>query len=97
MGNEVAFQNQAQDTRDGIMPFFTFTEVRPAVFRVTRAEVFPIHMWLDSRPVRLYDVAAALADPDVPAAIKASCAASRARTLAVLGRMNGIREGLIVH
>jgi poly-gamma-glutamate synthesis protein (capsule biosynthesis protein) len=97
MGNEVAFQNQAQDTRDGIMPRFTFTEVRPSVFRVNRAEVLPIHMWLDSRPARLYDVAATLADPDVPSAIKASCAASRARTLAVLGRMNGIREGLIVH
>jgi poly-gamma-glutamate capsule biosynthesis protein CapA/YwtB (metallophosphatase superfamily) len=31
MGNEVAFQNQAQDTRDGIMPRFTFTEIRPSV------------------------------------------------------------------
>jgi poly-gamma-glutamate synthesis protein (capsule biosynthesis protein) len=97
MGNEVAFQNQAQDTRDGILPQFTFTEVRPGVFRVTRAEVRPVHMWLDSRPTRLYDVAATLADPRVPSAIRASCAASRARTLAVLGRMNALHEGLIVH
>ena len=47
MGNQVAWQNQAYDTRDGIMPRFTFTEVSPGVFRVTKAEVIPTHMWLD--------------------------------------------------
>ena len=30
MGNQVAWQNQAYNTRDGIMPRFTFTEVSPA-------------------------------------------------------------------
>ena len=53
MGNQVAWQNQAYDTRDGIMPRFTFTEVSPGVFRVTTAEVIPIHMWLDGAPARL--------------------------------------------
>ena len=39
MGNEVAWQTQQQDTRDGVMPEFTFTEVRPGVFRVSAARV----------------------------------------------------------
>jgi hypothetical protein len=53
-------------------------------------------MWLDGRPTRLYDVAATLADPHAPAAIKASCAASRRRTVAVLGRRHAYADGLIV-
>ena len=97
MGNEVAYQNQAQDTRDGIMPRFTFTEVSPGVFRVSKAEVFPIHMWLDGKPTRLYEVESALADPAVPASIKASCRASRKRTLNVLDSMGAMDAGLIVH
>jgi poly-gamma-glutamate synthesis protein (capsule biosynthesis protein) len=96
MGNEVAWQNQAQDTRDGIMPRFTFTEVSPGVFRVTKAEVIPIHMWLDGSPARLYDVAAALAAPDTPAAIRASCAASLRRTRSVLGELGAFDDGLVL-
>ena len=36
MGNQVAWQNFSDVTRDGIMPRFTFTEVKPGSFRVTR-------------------------------------------------------------
>jgi poly-gamma-glutamate synthesis protein (capsule biosynthesis protein) len=96
MGNEVAWQNQAQDTRDGILPVFTFGEVRPGVFRVTRVEVRPVHMWLDGGPARLYDVAAALRDPHVPAQVKASCRASLRRTLAVLNQRGAARAGMVV-
>lgn len=96
MGNEVAWQNQAYDTRDGIMPRFTFTEVSPGVFRVTKAEVIPIHMWLDGAPARLYDVSAVLADPTAAAAIRASCAASLQRTVAVLGERGAFTDGLIM-
>ena len=96
MGNEVAYQDQADDTRDGIIPRFTFTETGPGEFRVTKAEVIPIHMWLDGRPTRLLDVPAVLADPDAPAAVKASCRASRMRTVSVLGTMGAFDAGLTV-
>jgi poly-gamma-glutamate synthesis protein (capsule biosynthesis protein) len=96
MGNEVAWQNQAQDTRDGIIPRFTFTEVSRGVFKVTKAEVVPIHMWLDGYPARLYDVAAALASPATPAAIRASCAASLRRTRSVLGELGAFDAGLVL-
>ena len=96
MGNEVAFQNQAQDTRDGIMPEFTFTQTGSHAFTVTNVVVRPVHMWLDGRPSRLYDVAAALADPATPAAVRAACAASRQRTVAVLGKRGAYEAGLTV-
>jgi poly-gamma-glutamate capsule biosynthesis protein CapA/YwtB (metallophosphatase superfamily) len=96
MGNQVAWQSQAQDTRDGIMPRFTFTEVSPGVFRVTKAEVIPIHMWLDGTPARLYDVSAVLASSSVPKAIRSSCEASLRRTQSVLGQRGAFEDGLIL-
>ena len=96
MGNELAYQNQADDTRDGIIPRFTFTEIRPGQFRVTKAEVIPIHMWLDSRPTRLLNVPATLADPNASAAVRASCRASRLRTVSVLNTMGAFDAGLTV-
>jgi poly-gamma-glutamate synthesis protein (capsule biosynthesis protein) len=96
MGNQVAWQSQAQDTRDGIMPRFTFTEMSPGVFRVTKAEVIPIHMWLDGTPARLYDVSAVLASPGVPEAIRTSCEASLRRTQSALGQRGAFDDGLIL-
>ena len=96
MGNQVAWQNQAYDTRDGIMPRFTFTEVSPGVFRVTTAEVIPIHMWLDGAPARLYDVATTLAAPDTPPAIRASCLASLRRTASILDQRGAFADGLVL-
>jgi len=94
MGNQVAWQNQAYDTRDGIMPRFTFTEVSPGVFRVTTAEVIATHMWLDGAPARLYDIATTLAAPDTPPAIRAACLASLRRTASVLDQRGAFASGL---
>jgi hypothetical protein len=96
MGNEVAWQNQAYDTRDGIIPRFTFAEVSPGTFKVIRAEVIPIHMWLDGGPARLYDVAATLDAPDVPPEIRASCLASLRRTASVLDERGAYESGLLL-
>jgi poly-gamma-glutamate synthesis protein (capsule biosynthesis protein) len=96
MGNEVAWQNQAQDTRDGILPVFTFGEVRPGVFRVTTVEVRPVHMWLNGGRARLYDVASALRDPHVSAPVKASCRASLRRTLGVLNQRGAAKDGMVI-
>jgi len=97
MGNQVAWQNQAYDTRDGIMPRFTFAEVSPGVFRVVEAEVFPTFMWLDGLPGRLYNVYAVLANPDSPPALRASCLASLRRTKAVMGQRGAFGSGLVLH
>jgi poly-gamma-glutamate synthesis protein (capsule biosynthesis protein) len=59
MGNQVAEQGFSRATRDGVMPRFTFTEVRPHVFRVTKAEAIPTYMDL-GRPQRLIDLPHAL-------------------------------------
>jgi poly-gamma-glutamate synthesis protein (capsule biosynthesis protein) len=96
MGNQVAWQSQAYDTRDGIMPRFTFTEVSPGEFQVTKAEVIATYMWLDGSPARLYDISAVLNSPDMPRAIRASCAASLRRTQSVLGQRGAFDDGLIL-
>ncbi len=95
MGNQVSSQTQAQDTRDGIMPRFTFTESSPGRFTVTKAEVIPVHMWM-AVPKRLYDVSAVLADAGSPAAIRNSCVASLARTRSVIGQRGAFEDGLIL-
>ena len=96
MGNEVAWQNFSQDTRDGIMPEFTFTEVKPGVFKVTQVAVRAIHMWLDSRPARVYDIATVLASPTVSGSIGRSCQASLARTKKVLGQRGAFADGMVL-
>jgi poly-gamma-glutamate synthesis protein (capsule biosynthesis protein) len=96
MGNQVAYQNQAYNTRDGIMPRFTFTEVSPGVFRVSAAEVVPTFMWLDGSPARLYDIPAVLANPNSPPALRSSCLASLRRTRAVLAQRGAFDQGLVL-
>jgi hypothetical protein len=78
------------------MPRFTFAETSPGVFRVIRAEVVPIHMWLDGTPARLYDVSAVLASADSPSAIRAACAASLQRTGPVVGQRGAYDAGLVL-
>jgi poly-gamma-glutamate capsule biosynthesis protein CapA/YwtB (metallophosphatase superfamily) len=80
MGNEVAWQNQRQDTRDGVMPRFTFTEVSPGTFRVTKAEAIPTFMLLQGGSGMLVDLPRALADRGLPASLRGQYQASLART-----------------
>jgi poly-gamma-glutamate synthesis protein (capsule biosynthesis protein) len=84
MGNEVAWQNQADDTRDGIMPRFTFTETRPGTFAVTAVEVIPIHMWLEGSRAVALDVPACLHDTNLAEPVRRSCRASLRRTRSVV-------------
>jgi poly-gamma-glutamate synthesis protein (capsule biosynthesis protein) len=97
MGNQVSNQNRSDGyTRDGLMPRFTFTEVQPDVFRVVRAEIVPIHMWLGGGDKRLLDIPATLLDPNTPSSIRAACAASLNRTEAILGRRGAFADGLVL-
>lgn len=83
MGNHVAWQHQADNTRDGILARMTFQRVGTGRWRVVRAEVLPT--WTDlSNPARLVYVPAALADPTTAARVRAACLASRRRTAAAV-------------
>lgn len=63
MGNLVARHSKPiDDNREGVLAKFTFSEVRPHVFRVSRAEAIPVWMELEPK-LRLVDLPRALADP----------------------------------
>jgi poly-gamma-glutamate capsule biosynthesis protein CapA/YwtB (metallophosphatase superfamily) len=90
MGNEVAWQTQQQDTRDGVMPEFTFTELRPGVFRVTTARAIATFMLLNGASGRLVEVPRALTSANLSAALRSQYQASLNRTRqAVLARGAG--------
>jgi poly-gamma-glutamate synthesis protein (capsule biosynthesis protein) len=68
MGNQISrHADPIDDSREGVMPEFTFTEVAPHQFRVTRALAIPT--WMDMTPkLRLVDLAKVLRDPSTSAA-----------------------------
>ncbi|PZS13931.1 MAG: poly-gamma-glutamate biosynthesis protein [Pseudonocardiales bacterium] len=72
MGNQISrHADPIAESREGIMPKFTFTEVAPHTFKITRAEAIPT--WMDDAPkLRLIDLPAALADPTTPAPQRAT-------------------------
>ena len=71
MGNQISrHADPIDDSREGVMPEFTFTEVAPHRFRVTRALAIPTWMQISPK-LRLIDVAAALRDPATTAADRA--------------------------
>ncbi len=96
MGNEVAWQNQRQDTRDGVMPEFTFTEISPGVFRVTAALAIPTFMLLSGGSGKLIELPRALADPSLPAGLRSQYLASLQRTKGYLLARGAGAAGLTV-
>jgi len=84
MGNEVAWQTQQQDTRDGVMPEFTFTEVQPGVFRVTKAQAIPTFMLLSGGSGKLVEIPRALASANLSAGLRSQYQASLSRTRTAL-------------
>jgi poly-gamma-glutamate capsule biosynthesis protein CapA/YwtB (metallophosphatase superfamily) len=96
MGNEVAWQTQRQDTRDGFMARFTFTEVAPGRFRVTRAEAIPTFMWLPGGSAQLANLPDALADPKLPASQRLAYQSSWQRTRSYLLSRGAGMAGLVV-
>lgn len=82
VGNEIAYQSTAEPSRhEGVMPRFTFTELAPGHWKVTKVEA--IATWIAVSPrVRIVDLAAAVADP-------ATSAARRSAYLATLRRIAG--------
>ena len=77
------------------MPKFTFTEVAPHKFTVTKAEAIPT--WMDISPkLRLIDLPAALADPATPADRRASYEHAHSEIKTYLDAYGATQHGFIV-
>lgn len=96
MGNLVARHSEPiNDNREGVLAKFTFTETRPHVFRVTRAEAIPVWMQLEPK-LRLIDLPRALADPATPPADRAVYRAAWHRIAGYLDAYGAVKDGLVV-
>jgi poly-gamma-glutamate synthesis protein (capsule biosynthesis protein) len=96
MGNQISrHADPVLVSREGAMPFFTFTEVRPGRFRVTHAEIVPTLMRLVPK-LRLIDLPRAIADPGTSAADRALYRRSEADIRRGLDSMGAARDGLRV-
>ena len=96
MGNQISrHEDPVLESREGAMPDFTFTEVRPHVFRVTTARIIPTLMQLTPK-LRLIDLPRAIADPDTSAADRFDYRAAEADVRKVLDDMGAAADGLIV-
>ncbi len=95
MGNEVAWQNRATDTHDGLMVSFTFRETSPGHFRAVTVRAIPTFMRLDGGPAQLLDIPRLLR-ADVHGALLEQLRASWARTRATVLSRGGAAAGLVV-
>ncbi|MDT4892895.1 MAG: hypothetical protein QOE97_1930 [Pseudonocardiales bacterium] len=96
MGNQISrHADPIADSREGVMPRFTFTEVRPHAFRVTRAEMVPT--WMDIAPkLRLIDLPLALRDRALPAAQRVQYQHAYDQIAGYLDAYGATRNGLVV-
>jgi poly-gamma-glutamate synthesis protein (capsule biosynthesis protein) len=96
MGNQISrHADPIADSREGVMPRFTFTEVSPHHFRVTSAVAIPT--WMDDSPqLRLIDLPVALRDPSLSAAKRAEYRTAYDQITRYLDAYGATRHGLIV-
>jgi poly-gamma-glutamate synthesis protein (capsule biosynthesis protein) len=96
MGNQISrHEDPVLVSREGAMPEFTFTEVRPGRFRVTHARVIPTLMQLKPK-LRLLDLPRVLADPATSAAERSVYRQDEADVRQVLDSMGAAEHGLVV-
>jgi poly-gamma-glutamate capsule biosynthesis protein CapA/YwtB (metallophosphatase superfamily) len=96
MGNQISrHDDPVLVSREGAMPMFTFTEVRPGRFRVTRARVIPTLMTLTPK-LRLVDLPLAIADPATSSADRFAYRSAAADVRQVLDSMGAAADGLMV-
>jgi poly-gamma-glutamate capsule biosynthesis protein CapA/YwtB (metallophosphatase superfamily) len=96
MGNQIATQGFSTPTMDGVMPEFTFTETTPGHFKVTKAEAIPTFDQLNRGPIRLIDLPAELAKPNLSPSLRALYQASWNRTKRAVDSSGAAKSGLIV-
>jgi poly-gamma-glutamate synthesis protein (capsule biosynthesis protein) len=94
LGNMVARHGTpGAANEEGLAVRFTFTEGRDR-WRVTRAEFAPLLMVKDRTPMRLVDVARALADPAVDPSLRGRLELARDRTTGVVTSRGANARGL---
>ena len=96
MGNQISrHADPIAESREGVMPKFTFTEVAPHRFTVTKAEAIPT--WMDDSPkLRLIDLPAALADPATPTAKRATYQRAYDQIAAYVDAYGASEHGFVV-
>ena len=95
MGNLIArHADPTEGNTAGLVARFRFTRDGTGRWRVTRAEYVPTYIDLGP-PIRLVDLPAALADPALPAAVRARYATVQADTDQVVTSLGAARSGLV--
>ncbi|HST50134.1 CapA family protein [Jatrophihabitans sp.] len=96
MGDEVSRHAVAsEESREGALVRFTFTEVGPHHFVASRAEAIPT--WMQLWPqLRAIDLPAAIADPRTAAGTRAGYHAALARITGYLDSLGARRDGLVI-
>jgi sugar phosphate isomerase/epimerase len=96
MGNQISrHEKPINDNREGVMPRFTFTEVSPHHFVITRAEA--IATWMEFSPrLRLVELRSGIADPRTAAGTRDGYRAALARITGYLDSLGARRDGLVV-
>jgi capsule synthesis protein PGA_cap len=96
MGNQISrHADPIDDSREGVMPRFTFTELGPHRWRVTRVEAIPTWMQLTPQ-LRLIDLPRALADPATTPSERATYQNARNHIAAYLNALGAISHGLVI-
>lgn len=96
MGNEIARHDEPNaDNTEGAMPMFTFTEVRPHHFRITRVEAVPTLVRLRPR-LRVIDLPRALARPNLRPGLRTTYRRAYHRIVAHLDAYGARRDGLVI-
>jgi poly-gamma-glutamate synthesis protein (capsule biosynthesis protein) len=96
MGNQIARHAVPLDeSREGVMARFTFTEVAPHRFVTTRAEAIPTWMELSPR-LRLIQLGPAIADPQTATGTRAGYRSAVTRITGYLDLLGARRDGLII-
>ena len=96
MGNQISrHADPIADSREGVMPRVTFTEVRPGHFRTTLAEAIPT--WMQDDPqLRLIDLPRALASGTLTAAQRRDDTAAHRAIARYLDAYGAVRDGLVI-
>jgi poly-gamma-glutamate synthesis protein (capsule biosynthesis protein) len=94
MGNQISrHEDPIADSREGVMPKVTFTEVSAHHFRATTVQAIPT--WMEDSPqLRLVDVPRALRSDALTAAQRSADEHARAQILKYLDAYDAVRDGL---
>jgi len=96
MGNQISrHADPVNESREGVMPRFTFTRGANGLWRMSKAEAIPT--WMQIKPVlRLIDLPAALASDATSAADRAIFQAAYDRISGYLNSRGAVKQGLTI-